>query len=218
MFAFLSSLLSLSLHHFFFFFSFYTSPSPHSHCGIVGRRNCLSWPESDRLHTGQVVIVLNGIVYRMQLSQMAWNCWECIGEIGIVWNDKDWIGLKDVVSSFWPDWTWGLWVGWTLLFVNQNVMSFSKKKLLKIMTSCECQTDNSVVSVLLILSVDLQFIERIFTKTELPLLWNMTSPSPSLLYFLPVFCLSHPLRSPVPLSSPSLTLSSLNYDITWCEM
>lgn len=38
------------------------NPTSHSHCGIVGRRNCLSWPESQRLHSVQVVIASNSIV------------------------------------------------------------------------------------------------------------------------------------------------------------
>lgn len=38
------------------------NPSSHSHCGIVGRRNCLSWPESQRLHSVQVMIASNCVV------------------------------------------------------------------------------------------------------------------------------------------------------------
>lgn len=72
------------------------------------QENCLSWPESERLHPRQVAIVLNAILYTMPLSQMAWNCWECIAEIEIVWNDKDWIGLKDVASSLKLNSTWDI--------------------------------------------------------------------------------------------------------------
>lgn len=62
------------------------------------QENCLSWPESERLRPRQVVIVLNAAVYTMQSSPMAWNCWELIAQIEIVWNDKDRVGLKDVLS------------------------------------------------------------------------------------------------------------------------
>lgn len=77
-------------------------------------------------------------VYRMQLCQMAWNCWECIGEIGIIWNDIQWIGLEDVGSSLCPDKTLGLWIGWTWFFVNQDVTSNVKnqpKKVTEIITA-----------------------------------------------------------------------------------
>lgn len=142
------------------------------HCGIVGGGNCLSWPETEiTLGTGR--FILNGIVFGMQLSWIAWNLWECIGEI--VWNDEDWIGLKDVVSCLWPNWTWGLSVGCTLLFVSKNVMSFLKKTGFK-------KNDVMWMSHWYICSVSLsnpqrqstESIKGIWTKIELTLLGFLT--------------------------------------------
>lgn len=56
-----------------------------------------------RLHSGQAVIVLNGLVWTgMILSRTAWNGWGCLGESGVVWNKN---GLLKVASCshHWPD-------------------------------------------------------------------------------------------------------------------
>lgn len=91
-------------------------PPPAAFCfSFYPQENCLSWPESKRLRPRQVVIVLNAAVYTAPSSRMAWNSCELIAQIEIVWNDKDRMGLKDVLSGpLWLELNLRHWRCWSI--------------------------------------------------------------------------------------------------------
>lgn len=90
------------------------------YCEIVGRRNCLSWPES-----GEITLRRGGDCFEwcsMECNAIVSNGMKLLGVHQREWNSLEWQGLNwasegCVVSSIWPDWTWGLRVGCGHLWV-----------------------------------------------------------------------------------------------------